>query len=329
MSEQFESRSIFCSGLAVPASGIGVVQRWVYPLLEHRGWALMPASSQVVGGSVLFRVTRVVRTLLTLYPAGSKLLTVATPFPLFPPPRTVAIVLDLRWLSTRGRIARAYRSWDLKRTIRRAQTLLCISERTREDLVEFSATSATKARVAWLGPGIIPEGSFRDGEPGVVLLVGGARHKRNEYAATMLVEARPPWLTSIEGVGISREARAIFEGALGTDQCRWHDRVPDAELIEVYLRSDYFVLFGVDEGFGLPFVEALSAGCKVVAIDQPLTRELLGEAGCLIEEGTSDAVAAQLRAVQPPSEAMRRLQASKFSWSVYADTISTALGEMD
>jgi alpha-1,3-rhamnosyl/mannosyltransferase len=39
------------------------------------------------------------------------------------------------------------------------------------------------------------------------------------------------------------------------------------------------------EGFGLPLVEAMALGCPVIASDLPVSREVVGDAGCLVPPG--------------------------------------------
>ena len=271
------------------------------------------------------RALRVVTTFFAPLPSESRFLSVVSPFPLFAPARSVAVVCDLRWMRTRARLARAYRGWDLRRTVRGAETIVCISQRTRDDLVAYLPSSADKTGVAWLGPGIVPADAFAPNHSGVVLLVGGAVHKRNEFAARMLADAKPAWLRSAEGVGVSTEVRAILEASLGADRCRWHDRISDDELLSVYRRAEYFVLFSREEGFGMPFVEALAAGCKVVAIDQPVTRELLGEAGCLIREDSGESVVLQFLNLRSVGAETRRRRAALYSWASFADAIELAI----
>lgn len=320
-----KSPGVICSALASDANGIGVLQRRLYPMLESRGLDVKLLSRGKRDNNAFWKITRLISTLLSPFPRRSRYLALASPLPLLAPRDTVAVVYDLRWLRTRGAVARIYRAWDLRRTVKRARVIVCISERTRDDLASFIPSSSTKSTVAWLGPGIVPEGSFHQASNGAVLLIGGAAHKRNEFAARMLVEANPSWLATIEGVGVSSETREIFESALGRDRCRWHYRISDEELVNLYRYSEYFVLFGLEEGFGMPYVEALATGCKVVAIDQPLTREILGDAGCLIEEGTPDSIAAQLTRLQAPAVEIRHEQASRFSWSSFADAVAGAV----
>src|SRR5690606_18422304 len=129
--------------------------------------------------------------------------------------------------------------------------------------------------------------------PGTVLLVGRAAHKRNELAARALVEARAPWAQRVIGVNLSPEAKATLVDGFG-DRVTFLDSPSDADLRGLYAEAETFLFLGTEEGFGLPYIEALASGCNVIAIRQELTLELLGSAGLLLEDGTHAHLAAQM-----------------------------------
>lgn len=59
----------------------------------------------------------------------------------------------------------------------------------------------------------------------------------------------------------------------------WLRNLSDEALGEVYSASNYVVQASFAEGFGLPIVEAMQAGKRVIARDIPIFREILGSAG--------------------------------------------------
>ena len=241
---------------------------------------------------------------------------------------SVAFVYDLRWRRTRARLPRLYRYVDLRRTVARADRIFAISGTTRDELVDLFPGAAEKCRVLHLGPGVVGPGDFTDGETGAVLLAGGAAHKRNELVAEALALSRPAWARRFLCVGVSdRTFRTLVE-AFGEERCERFERLDKDAMRGIFRRAHVYVTASVEEGFGLPMVEALSAGCQVVAIRQPLTEEILDVAGVLVDDGDAAALAGQLEQPAWVAEDVRRARAASFSWEAVADAVAEALGQV-
>lgn len=320
-----KDRKLSVSAYVGGGTGIGVIQRVLYPHLASRGWRLLGLGHSKISEHRIVQACRRLRDFISIAPLRLPLVSVTSPLPLFARSSSVVVVHDLRWRVTRGRLARTYRDWDLRRTVRRAGRIVCVSERTRNDLVAYLPKSERKTQVVWLGPGIVPAGSFFSNDSGIVLLIGSASHKRNEYAARLLAKADPSWMISIVGVGVSSEVQKTMQDAIGISRCRWYTGIADELLVDLYKQAQYFVLLSVDEGFGMPYVEALSAGCQVIAIDQPLTREILGRGGILISDGSDAEVIDLLRRLRPLSSGPRELRASAYSWDRFTSAIEECL----
>lgn len=84
--------------------------------------------------------------------------------------------------------------------------------------------------------------------------------------------------------------RAIDEGLI-----RFVPRVSDGELAWLYSHADLFVCLALDEGFGLPPVEAAHFGTPVVVSDIPVFRENLGDLATYTDETDVTAVSNVIR----------------------------------
>lgn len=71
--------------------------------------------------------------------------------------------------------------------------------------------------------------------------------------------------------------------------------VSDPELASLYSRASVFVFLSEYEGFGLPPLEALSAGVPTVVLDTPVAREVYGPAAIYVKRGDVDGTAAIIR----------------------------------
>lgn len=309
----------------VRPSGIGVIQQQIHPRLA-RDNVVVPSPSRDVTG----RLGGLRGLLAGLTPPSRRLdgyFCSVSPLPAVATRPLVFVVHDLRWVREGHRLKRLYRSLDLAHAVRRATLLLCVSEQTRLDLVERHPEAAGKARAVWLGPGLVPEDAWSEPVPGRVLLVGGAARKRNELAARVLALLPAGTVSSVVGIGISEEARAACAAAVGAENVTVIARASDEEMVRAYAEAEYYVHLGTDEGFGIPFVEALKSGAVVVAIDQPLTREVLGDTAILAPRTDDPAVIAQAWAsAEHPDPAARRAWADQFSWDHMEDAVREGLG---
>ncbi len=186
-------------------------------------------------------------------------------------------VYDLRWRGTRSGIARRYRSTDLRRLMRHADHIFTISDHVRSQLIEVSPRRADDVSVVPMGPGQF------EGRPVVspidsrtILMIGRARHKRNEELARLLVTSslvREDF--RVRAVSVSDETKNTLQ-LLG-NAAFFADQLDISELAQEYERASVYVTLGVSEGFGLPYVEAAHRGCDVIAADVPVAHEALGK----------------------------------------------------
>jgi glycosyltransferase involved in cell wall biosynthesis len=97
-----------------------------------------------------------------------------------------------------------------------------------------------------------------------------------------------------EGVGTAVDAevqRAIDAGVI-----RLLGRIDDAELAWLYQHAELFAFLSLDEGFGLPPLEALAFGTPVLASDIAVLRETLGDRATYVDPLDVAAIAAALDA---------------------------------
>jgi len=312
-----------------PFSGVGVMQRELYPRLEGMGIEVIRyLPRQPTSPGVIERTSKVFKGFFKPIPSQADvLLSLTTPFSLRASLPTVGIVHDLRWARTKSAIGHRYRAWDLKTTVRRSAVLATISERTANDIKAVFPDA--DPQVIYPGPGQLGftsvEGWSDQTKGNDVLLIGLAPHKRNELAAQALGILREEWPGVVRGVNVSAKTKEILVAELGAERCEFHTNVSPQELARLYGVSKYTIQLSVEEGFGMPYIEALSAGCIVIAVDQPLTEELLGDAAVLLRDGGAESLAEQLRNLVAPSRERRAEQAARYSWDSFAEGIAQAL----
>lgn len=101
-------------------------------------------------------------------------------------------------------------------------------------------------------------------------------------------------------------------------------RVPGAQLPALYQHAFAFAFPSVCEGFGMPVLEAMAAGCPVVHSDHPAVLEAAGGAGVSFPVGDADALARAVCALHDSPTGREELaesgrqQAMEHTWGRWA-----------
>ena len=226
--------------------------------------------------------------------------------PLLIPTRHAAQVVTLHDLffltepqSTRAEVRRDYAELA-SRHVRRADAVVANSRYTAS-LVERTF-GVPEARIHVCSPGP-PSWSTLGRAPnlphdGYVLFVGTLETRKNVGA---LLDA---YTRLIERDG--RTPPLVVAGRATPDAVAWLERVsqpplagrvrhlgyvPDADRERTYAGARLLVMPSRNEGFGIPVLEAMSAGVPVVAADRGALPEVLGNAGTLVDPDDADALA--------------------------------------
>jgi glycosyltransferase involved in cell wall biosynthesis len=224
--------------------------------------------------------------------------------PLLIPSRHAAQVVtvhDLFFLTaphaTRAEIRRDYSRLSSNHA-RRADAIVVNSRYTASLVERTFGVSKTRVHVCSPGPPVWRRLGHAPNLPrdGYVLFLGTLEARKNvgvlldAYSCLIERNARPAPLV------IAGKSTADAAGSLAR-LSRWplagHVRhvgyVPDRE--ELYAGARLLVVPSRDEGFGIPVLEAMSAGVPVVAASRGALPEVLGDAGILVDPDDVNALA--------------------------------------
>ncbi len=236
-------------------------------------------------------------------------------------PATVVTLHDLavfREPETLGRWNRYYTRATIRRVVRAADRIVCVSDDTARDARTLLGLPAAKVRV--VPNGVSPHlfGTAPALPPGVprrYALFVGTREPRKNLARLAQATASagiPLVVVGDQGWG----ATAPLMGEV-------HDlgRVDDGTLHALYARAICLAIPSLHEGFGLTALEAMAAGCPVVAADRGALPEVCAGAAVLVDPLDLQAIADGIhRAERERDEliARGRRRASAFSWECSA-----------
>lgn len=196
------------------------------------------------------------------------------------------------------------------RSARRADRLIAVSERTKEDLADLYGIPEDEVAVIPHGVDPVFSPGQRLGEGGYLLVVGAVQRRKDPRAA---VDAGNELGIPVVLVGPEREPALARElRGLGAELRGYVDH---EVLAELYRDATALVVPSRYEGFGLPVLEAMASGTPVVAAPDPALVEVAGDAAVFADQG--DLSGAILHALDR-RQALREagfLRVTRFSWA--------------
>ncbi len=237
------------------------------------------------------------------------------------------------------RRARVIERATLPPAVRRATALTAISQATADDLGRRFPPARAKTTVTPLaadarfgatdGPSVTEVAARHAIERPYVLAVGTLEPRKNlprliEAFALLPDELRDAHeLVLVGAAGWETEATMRSIAAHG-GLVRALGHVPDADLPALYRGAALFAYPSLYEGFGLPVLEAMTAGATVLTSDISSLPEVAGDAALYCDprssESIRDALARGLGDPAGAAELARRgtARAATFSWDRYA-----------
>ena len=247
---------------------------------------------------------------------------------------TVLTVYDMIHERFPNTLAANDKTTELKRlAVERADHVICISNSTRNDLIELFNVRPEKTSTVYLASDITPALILGESQKGVrpYLLYVGMRSGHKNFSGLIDALVTSPKLKAdfdvvAFGGGAFSEAEEQMITAHGflADQVR-HVKGDDTALGRLYACAAAFVYPSLYEGFGLPPLEAMAQGCPVISSNTSSMPEIIGDAGELFPPTDLSAVAKAIEAVVY-SESRRadliskgRERLKEFSWQKCAD----------
>jgi glycosyltransferase involved in cell wall biosynthesis len=263
--------------------------------------------------------------------------------PLLLPARDAARVVtihDLDFLThperTRAEIRRDYPALARKHA-HRADAILVVSQFTARQVERHLGVSADRIFVC--SPGA-PPWRPREAPPaggGYILFFGSLEARKNvggllDAYEHLLSRRRdlPPLVLAGRATGASRTWLERLEQAPLKGAARYIGYVDPADRRALYEGARLLVQPSFEEGFGLPVLEAMTAGVPVVAANRGALPEVLGDAGPLVEPDEPEQIAAAIErlidddAYAAAAAAMGAARAAHFSWARTARTVYEA-----
>ena len=175
------------------------------------------------------------------------------------------------------------------RSLRRAYSVICVSNNTRQDLLNFYPW-LNPHRVSVVHNGIdlnyfTPAGRRRNSS----LLYVGARNAHKNFrlaldlVATETARSLDLRLQVVGGTPLTDEEQALIADLAITDRVHTLGALSRDGVREAYRTSYALIYPSLYEGFGIPPLEAMACGCPVLCSNASSLPEVVGEAAELFD----------------------------------------------
>jgi len=242
-------------------------------------------------------------------------------------------VYDFTYEKFTAGIRTSVHTWQKLDAIMRSDAVICISHNTKRDLQKYVPEyPEEKIFITHLAASehfkpVASTTTTLTTQP-FVLFVGARAGYKNFFTAVEAVRLIDDIaLVCVGGGTFTPKEHALLDGAL-LGRYFHAGSVGTAQLNELYNCALCLLYPSLYEGFGIPILEAMQAGCPFIALNRSSIPEVAGEAGILIDETDPQIVAAAINECRSAArrQQIRTLgfeQARSFSWNkTFNETLS-------
>lgn len=210
----------------------------------------------------------------------------------------------------------------------RADLIICVSRFTANHVRDLLGVPEGRLRVIPHGTHLPPASDDTQRGP-TILHVGAVQLRKNlvRLVAAFEQQAPPPWRLVLAGSD-GYAASAVHERIAASparDRISVVGWVDNERLAALYASASIFAFPSLDEGFGIPVLEAMAHGLPVVSSNRSALPEACGDAALLVDPTNEEEIGQALRQLIE-DEGLRRMlvqrgkaRAAEFSWQRAVD----------
>jgi glycosyltransferase involved in cell wall biosynthesis len=205
----------------------------------------------------------------------------------------------------------------------RSDLIIAVSQFTADQVHELLKVERGRLRVIPHGVDRVAESDSQGREP-VVLFVGALQVRKNVARLVEAFENMPDaWRLVLAGAPSgygAEEILARIERSPARERIEVAGYVSEERLGRLFAQASIFAFPSLDEGFGIPVLEAMAHGVPVITSNCSALVEIAGDAALVVDPRETDEIAGALAqlAEQPRvrEELARKgkLRAAQFSW---------------
>ncbi len=216
----------------------------------------------------------------------------------------------------------------------RSDLVIAVSQFTAHQVEDLLRVERSRIRVIYHGV------RTRKNEPiptRTILFVGAIQTRKNVLRLVQAFEQTPPgWKLVLAGSAGYGAAAVLARVAQSPRRAEIELKgyVSPSELAQLYRTAEIFAFPSLDEGFGMPVIEAMSHGIAVLTSQTSALGEISGGSALLVDPTDVSSISAALnRLIAEPQlrddlGQKGRLHSSKFTWELAVEKTWAVYGEL-
>lgn len=200
-----------------------------------------------------------------------------------------------------SRLFALWYNYLVPRLARRSRHIFTVSETIKAELVKYYNVPESKVSVTYNGVGERMLVKQRDvPKEKIILSVGTFNIRKNQH---MLVKAfmqstiKDEYTLVLAGDRNKVFAESGIAEDIASDRIKIYEKLTDVDLMALYQQAGVVVSLSNYEGFGIPIIEGLFFGCKILCSDIPVYRELFSDVAVFCRQNDVADVANQLESI--------------------------------
>jgi glycosyltransferase involved in cell wall biosynthesis len=215
--------------------------------------------------------------------------------------------------------------------------IIAVSAFTADQVTALLGVERSRIRVVPHGVNL-PEAPISAKRESIILSVGALQLRKNTIRLVQAFERLPePWVLVLAGSPTGYRAHEVLsriEASPQRDRIQVTGYLRQEELDRLYRRACIFAFPSLDEGFGIPVLEAMAYGIPVVTSNRSALPEVAGDAALLVNPAQTEEIEAALRQLIEDRTLRQRLsdagktRAALYSWGGAVQRTHTVYQEL-
>lgn len=215
--------------------------------------------------------------------------------------------------------ARWIHSWQKNMAIKNSDKVICISENTAKDLLEYCKIPESKITIVYNGVSDDYHPISESDKTNEIIFIGLRSGYKNFNLAVNAIALSSDFTLTIVGGGMLTTDEKKMLDTLIPNRYQVLGSITNEKLNFTLNRAHCLLYPSSYEGFGIPVIEAMKAGCPVIAMNSSSIPEIANNSAILLDKLDKHEILDAIKTLEISSERNKFItlglrNSSQFSW---------------